>query len=585
MVHICQYLTTAAADIPQNVVTICDGRRNTAQQLLSRVAALAVGLRQDLQVGCGEVVLLALDSTDLLLEALLAVTAAGAIAAPINLRWSLSEAAQAAQLCQARALLVDNANKAFLQLSSHPSCRPLQLAVHIYTAPSKSTDYVDTAMISKPLGVALELHHAPSGAAIICFTSGTTGNPKGVLISHSALHFQALAKINIVGYNASDIYLHAAPLFHIGGLSSALAVLLAGGTHVFMPKWSPFEALDAITKAQVTAFIAVPAMITDVTAAAENLARRPGFPATTQAVRYRSVQRILVGAGGMSQALQLKMQTCFPNATVHSAYGMTEACSSMTFKFIFSSKQRLTTTSNSISQLHAEPAAAPVCVPPPGIQMAVLALPKQAAADAQEEPLQITNAGEGELLTRGPHVMTQYWRQPTETQAVMLPGGWLRTGDIGAIDGQGQIWLTGRVKDVIRSGGESVHAAEVERVLCQARAVRAAAVFGLRHERFGAQVAAVIVLDVGFRWTGLALGQCPTTKPNATMPPLYLKQFCQQIQLSTFKFPRIIAAQFEPLPLNASGKVVKSKLKQAMLLALGQRQQHHGAKANDVSKL
>ncbi|KAL0032371.1 hypothetical protein WJX79_007828 [Trebouxia sp. C0005] len=102
----------------------------------------------------------------------------------------------------------------------------------------------------------------------------------------------------------------------------------------------------------------------------------------------------------------------------------------------------------------------------------------------------IDKIGEGELLTRGPHVMMQYWRQPAETASVMLPGGWLRTGDIGAIDPQGQVWLKGRMKDVIRTGGESVHAVEVEKALVQIPAIQAAAVFGLPDERFGEQVRA-----------------------------------------------------------------------------------------------
>lgn len=603
MVHICDYLQQAAAKTPQKVITVSDGRRKTAQQLSSRVAALAIALRRDLDLASGQVVLLAIDSSDTFLEGLLAVTAAGAIAAPLNLRWSLSEAARAVNLCQARIVLVDAPNQKFLDLATQPGCQSLQhtIVMKDEEAAEPGRLSVHKPVISCYLGVALTIRYAPSDAAIICFTSGTTGAPKAATISHSALHFQALQKNAVVGYSAEDIYLHAAPLFHIGGLSSALAVLLAGGTHIFMQSWVPSIALDIIQESKVTSFIGVPATITDLTALAgpspasnasgsptqyKSIARpHPMDMASGNTRHYKSIKKVLVGAGGMSHQLQLKMQATFPNATVHSAYGMTEACSSMTFKFLFSPQQRLPITQPVSVLPEAQPPRVNVGAAPPGIEMAVLAAPRQGGASTHFEALEIMETGQGELLTRGPHVMTSYWDQPTETQAAFLPGEWLKTGDLGAIDDQRQVWLTGRIKDTIRTGGETVHAVEVENVLTQAAAIQAAAVFALPHERFGEQVAAVIQLGSRTTWTGTVLGPVIVVGPDVPLTPLFVRRFCQQSSLSAFKVPKVMVAQYAPLPRNASGKIVKSELKLAVLAALRRPQVTKDARSGIFSRL
>ncbi len=586
MAHICQYLTAAAGRTPEKVLTVCECRQLTTNQVLSRVAAFAAAIREHAAVQPGDVVVLAINSTDRFLESLLAVTATGAIAAPINLRWSITEAANAIHLCQATTILVDTANQQFLQLVGHPSCSCLQRAVLLAeqpaTAATANNQYDSEQLINHHKGAPVRLQQSPNGAALICFSSGTTGQPKGVLISHEALHWQAMAKTRVVGYNANDVYLHAAPLFHIGGLSSAVAVLMAGGTHLFMGRFTAGNTLDVIQSNRVTAFIAVPAMIADLAAAAE-------AATGTGTTRFSSVQRVLVGAGAMSREVEHKVQAVFPNTAVHTAYGMTEACSSMTFRLLFDPKHSMKPLSLLTNQ--AGPEASPssgvnVGSPPTGIEMSVLTSSGgQLLCHGDEVASCIDRSGEGELLSRGPHVMMQYWRQPAETASVMLPGGWLRTGDIGVIDPQGQVWLKGRVKDVIRTGGESVHAVEVEKALVQIPAIQAAAVFGLPDERFGEQVSAVIVLNETYSWTGILLSPPPLSRPTAPLTSSFIKKFCQEAKLSSFKVPRAIAAQYKPLPLNASGKVTKLKLKEAMVAAMQHKPAPPSAEALASSKL
>ena len=572
MVHICQYLAAVDKGQPDKVLTICQGRQQTAQAVAWRVSAFASALQLQAKLQCGDVVMLAAKSTDYFLESLLAVSSLGCIVAPINLRWNAQEAASAINLCQPSILLVDTVHRHFLALLSDPECKCLKRAVVVgwdrqITDDSKLL-YAET-MIQQHRGAPLQTQHAPNDAALICFTSGTTGQPKAALISHTALHHQSQAKLRVVGYNAQDCYLHAAPLFHIGGLSSAMAVLLAGGKHVFMERFSPKPALDAIQQHRITAIIAVPAMISDLAREATAGAQQSACP---------SMERVLVGAGGLSQALQRQLQALFPNAACYSAYGMTEACSSMTFRTLHLPGSGVAQHGHRALEGPAEDG---VCVgtPPPGIEMAVL------KSDSQASPCMsaISSIGYGEVLTRGSHVFSQYWGQPAATQQAMLPGSWLRTGDMGTIDQQGQVWLKGRLKDIIRTGGETVHPSEVETVLLQHPSIAAAAVFGMPHGRLGEQVAAVIVLDRA-AWDGLTLTS-KSVLPTSSLPVLTsidVIQHCRK-RLSAFKLPRIIAAQHTPLLLNASGKIIKPLLSQQLHTAM-QKRQVGGASAT-VSRL
>lgn len=129
-----------------------------------------------------------------------------------------------------------------------------------------SKETLTTETLKKPALKSLSFNYAwaPEGAVLICFTSGTTGRPKGVTISHSALIIQSLAKIAIVGYDEDDVYLHTAPLCHIGGLSSALTMLMVGGCHIFIPKFDAKLALEAIKQHHVTSLITVPAIMVDL---------------------------------------------------------------------------------------------------------------------------------------------------------------------------------------------------------------------------------------------------------------------------------------------------------------------------------
>ena len=251
------------------------------------------------------------------------------------------------------------------------------------------------------------------------------------------------------------MYLHAAPLCHVGGLSSALAMLLAGARHVFLPRFDAAGALAAIQKEGVTAFIAVPAMVADLVAEAAGGAQQAQHAHQAQAPQqaaqhaaqqgYPNVARVLVGGGGLAPPLLAGLAALFPRAAVHSAYGMTETASSLTFDVLrapggstadtFGAGTAASNSSTSGSGAAGPAGPTPaggvfVGRPPPGVEIAVYQPPAEGAPPSAGGGV-VALAGAGEVVTRGPHLMLGYWDDDAATAAALLPGGWLRTGDLG----------------------------------------------------------------------------------------------------------------------------------------------------------
>ena len=295
---------------------------------------------------------------------------------------------------------------------------------------------------------------------------------------------------------------------------------------VFQAVFNAAETLSLVRRYSVTSLIAVPAMVVSLLEAsqAEQLMQphqatghsrsatgqqfskaRSSRRRVSTLAAYPSVRLVLLGGGELPARLKRPLQALFPSAHLYTAYGMTEACSSMTFASL--DVRPSTATSFRSSQAATGPAAAadstadpgaplgkpahqsssgdmagsgsdagrhesssgagaiPVGWPPPGIELAIAPLAADGSSSRKEIFFGKTPAGE--VLTRGPHVMLGYWGDPEATRAAQSPGGWLRTGDVGRVDARGCLLLLGRIKDIVRSGGENVNAAAVERVLLQ----------------------------------------------------------------------------------------------------------------------
>mmetsp|Transcript_12556 Transcript_12556/g.26461 ORF Transcript_12556/g.26461 Transcript_12556/m.26461 type:complete len:646 (-) Transcript_12556:726-2663(-) len=381
--------------------------------------------------------------------------------------------------------------------------------------------------------------------ALILFTSGTTGGSKGVRLSHRALLVQSLAKLDEpCGYSmATAMLATTVPLFHVGGLSSFLAVLLARGQLIFPVREgnnsSSFQVQD-IPRSLLDSFIpantlvVVPAML--VSFFASNNVRWQK--------QYLNTRLILIGGQSASTKTIQQIQHTFPNARIAQTYACTEAASSMTF---------LSLTNYSADRSNNSTFPTPIlsgdCIgkPPSHIKIRIYNRDTN-SAKKKHEP--ITKPYElGLIATYGPHVMNGYWKRGEQEKHTALnsidDNQWFISSDLGFWDEQGRLCFGGRAKDVIRTGGETVLAQEVEKVLLQHPEVAECAVFPRKDDRYGEAVACALVAKQRRRHDGLALST--------------IKTWCQQKGLAGYKRPKFILF-LDSLPRNSSGKVLKHKL-------------------------
>ncbi|XP_024386673.1 2-succinylbenzoate--CoA ligase, chloroplastic/peroxisomal isoform X3 [Physcomitrium patens] len=536
----------------------CEDRVQSLSHFAQRVVTLAAGLSEGGGLQPGDRVAIASLNSEWYLEWFFAVTCAGGIVAPLNYRWSVEEASEAVKQIGATMLVLD---QTCLQQwpDLHTRCRLLRLQILLGPGLNCSSSLVNPDEVLTWAGSKqeLDLKWAPDSIALICFTSGTTGSPKGVAISHNALVVQSLAKIAVIGYNSSDVYLHISPLCHIGGISSALANVMVGASHVILPKFHAAAVFDAIRNHDVTSMIIVPAMLADLVATSASSIGRHSFT---------SIRTLLNGAGGIPALLLDSTRLLFPNAELFSAYGMTEACSSMSFIPV--------DEQDSTGQLGG------VCVgkAAPHVELRIgQPVTEQKSIDSHENSSpESVLFREGQVFTRGPHVMEYYWGLPSETANVLSADGWLATGDVGWMDEAGRLWLLGRSKDVIKSGGENVYASEVENVLMKHPGMLSVAVVGIPDERLTEMVVAFVRLRDKWIWEDKYQGKLSVTgasnqiqledyRGNRVVSQIELRIHCQQLGLSRYKVPRLILVNKEPFPTTSTGKIKKNLVRRMAL--------------------
>jgi acyl-CoA synthetase (AMP-forming)/AMP-acid ligase II len=337
------------------------------------------------------------------------------------------------------------------------------------------------------------------------YTSGTTGRPKGVMISNANLAWKNYAHITEFGFNSSDIGLACGPLYHVGALDLTTTSLIAVGATTFIHRGFDAErVVDEIERSRVTTLWTAPAMVRAVL-------DLPGIEE-----RDLSSVRLLIG-GGEKMPIPFidRLQNTFPSAWFADAYGLTETVSGDTFLDSGATRSKLGSVGRPCQYLEL---------------------------DIWDESGSSQPAGErGEVVLRGPKVFTGYWRDPDATSAA-FDGGWFHTGDIGLRDEDGYLYIVDRLKDMIVSGGENIASSEIERVLYEHAAVLEAAVVGRADDRWGEVPVAYVVV----------------TSPEAATPEVLIDH-CRQ-QLARFKIPKAVVF-VDVLPRNPSGKVLKRELR------------------------
>jgi acyl-CoA synthetase (AMP-forming)/AMP-acid ligase II len=344
----------------------------------------------------------------------------------------------------------------------------------------------------------------PQDIALLAYTSGTTGKPKGVPLTHGQLAASIRSAMAAWRWSADDVLTHALPLYHQHGLSGLHAALIAGGTVHIRPRFSPADLLRAIADTKATALFGVPTIYQALMSADD-----------VDVAPLRRLRLAVCGSAPLNPALAERLAEVLGRVPLI-RYGTTE-------------------TGLNVSNPLAARRGDTVGVPLPGVLARVIG---DKDKDEEAEP-----GTDGEIQLRGPQVLSGYWRDPAATQAAFTPDGWFRTGDIGAVDpATGHLAIKGRTKEMIITGGLNVYPREVEIVLEEHPSVAEAAVVGVPHERWGEQVTAWVVLRDGHGFDEAAL-------------VAHVRE-----RLAGYKCPKQVF-QRASLPRNHVGKIVRSALR------------------------
>lgn len=452
-----------------------------------------------------------------------ACAAIGVVCVPLNAWWRSEELEFALRDCGAKMLFCDLKRWAVVRdvVGTMPE---LEDAFVIDLPAEDGPARPGTALLERADPGALpDVVVGEDDLLAILYTSGTTGTPKGATLTHrqALANLQNLACLNAIA-NASGraaprddgqpTSLLVVPLFHVTGALATMVVGYAAGNRlVLMPpgKFDPDVAMRVIERERVTGVGGVPTVMWRIVEA-------PTFGGHD----LSSVTRISYGGAPAAPELVERIKEAFPavRSSLSTAYGLTETAS--------------VATVNSGEDYFTHPESVGRAVPTVEVQV------------VDDEGRAVAIGEVGEIALRGPTVMMRgYWNRPDATDAVFLPGGWFRSGDVGRMDDDGFVYLVDRAKDMIIRAGENVYCVEVENVLFEHPDVLDAAVIGVRHRELGEEVKAIVQLRPGSTTTA------DDVRAHAAA------------HLAPFKVPEHVELRDEPLPRNPAGKILKSLLR------------------------
>lgn len=490
------FLLRARRLFPQRVGVIDAEQRYTYAEFAQRCDRLAAALVRSLGVQAGDRVAWLGGNTHELLEAYYGVLLAGAVLQPLNIRLSPAEQ---------RAILADSGARVLFR---HPD------------QPEFSTPGVRSILLGDQHEGLLAAQDVSAGwpvpdvdehaAAEIFYTSGSTGEPKGAVLSHRALYLHAIHNALTGGWSGSDVVLHTIPLFHVNGWGTAHYVTCLGGVHVMLRRFDATEVLRLIESHRVTRLLVVPSMMRAILDAAE----RHGADVS-------SLVQVSIGGAAAGRGLVAEVEERLDCECI-CGYGMTESSPTLTRSLDKPGVPR--------SLDHRATSGLPIL----GVDLRVL------AEDDSEVPWD--GATVGEICARSNHVMTGYWNRPDETRQA-LRGGWLRTGDLGVVAPDGYVTIVDRRKDVIVSGGENISSLQVEEVIASHPSVQEVAVVGVPDDRWG---------EVPRAFVSLRAGSDAVTEADIIA---WVRD-----RLAHFKAPKAVVFLPE-LPKGGTGKIQKGALR------------------------
>ncbi|HTM52910.1 MAG TPA: long-chain fatty acid--CoA ligase [Pirellulales bacterium] len=508
MLNLAMVLTENAERFPDRTAVILGERKLSYQELETVTNRLANSLVK-LGLHPGQKMVLMLPNIPEFVVGYYGILKPGGVVVPINVLYKareieflLSDSEAIGLICCTEFL--DEALEAYRNVET---CH--HLIVVDFVRPAPAVDDPNVHRLQDLIGAGSPefevVARTPEDTAVIGYTSGTTGKPKGAELSHFNLFYQCRVLPELTGEprQPNEVRMAVLPLFHSFGQSCVMNTVLAlGSTMTCMPRFDPALALQMIERDKVTHFAAVPTMY-------HTMLNHP------DRAKYDLSSLRMCGSGGAPMPVEtLDFWQKNYNFPIQEGYGLTETSPTATW-----------------SQGPIKPKAGSCGKAIWGCQIKIV--------DDNGKTLPANK--EGEVLIRGVNVMKGYYKQP-EATAQILKNGWFYTGDIGKLDEEGYLYIVGRKKDMILRGGFNIYPREIEELLYEHPAVAEAAVVGVKHDELGEEIKAVVYL-----------------KPGSKASEDEIQAYCKE-RIAAFKYPRIVEIRDTPLPKGPSAKILKREL-------------------------
>ena len=509
------FLNISNAICPERNCIVFEGKRWTYAQINERVNRLGnalakLGIKEGDRVGILHV------NCSQYIETYFAVAKLGAIFVPLNFRAKADELAYMITHAEAKTLFVGNryldmVNAMLPQLPSIKKC--FSIDNH-----SEGMGYYED-LIGSASSDELIVEIEDEGITILMYTAGTTGRPKGVPLRHNAFVTYVLDNVDPASPDIEERNLLTVPLYHVAGIQAMLAAIYGGRTLLLMRQFEVKEWLDTIQREKATRAMLVPTML-------KRVIDDPDF----SKYDLSSLKVVTYGAAPMPFEVIHRAIQVMPWVRFINAFGQTETASTIT---TLGPEDHIIEGTEEEREKKLKRLTSSIGRPLPDVAVKIIDEKGKALP-----PLEV-----GEILAKGPRIMTGYWRDEQKTSQVITPDGWLCTGDMGWMDEEGYIYLAGRADDMIIRGGENISPDEVENVLHSHPKVEEVAVIGVQNPEWGQEPRAVVVL-----------------KKGETATPEEIIEFCRS-KLSGFKRPRSVVF-IDSLPRNPMGKVLRKKLRE-----------------------
>lgn len=510
-----EFLMITSSIVPDRTAVAFEGKKFSYGELSDRANRLANALT-DLGVQKGDMVAVLQVNCNEFVETYFAVAKIGAIFVPLNFRAKSDELSYMISNCEAKVLLF---GERYLDMVNEfrAQCPNTSHFICYESKPEGMLAYSEVLAAASPEEVFTEIDD--DDVTILMYTAGTTGRPKAVPLTHNSFSMYVMNNVSPVDIEIEETNVLTVPLYHVAGVQAVMAAIYGGRTLAMMKQFEVKEWLNIVQEQKANRAMLVPTML-------KRVIDEPDFG------KYdlSSLKVITYGAAPMPFEVIKKAIEVFPGVMFINAFGQTETASTIT---MLGPADHVITGTDEEKAKKLKRLQSSIGRPMDDVEIKIV------DDDLNELPM-----GEvGEILAKGPRVMSGYWKDAEKTAKAMTPDGWLRTSDKGYVDDEGYIYLAGRGDDMIIRGGENISPEEVENVLYAHPKVDEAAVIGVPDPDWGQEPKAIVAL-----------------KKGETATADEIMEFCRE-KLSSFKRPRYVSFCDE-LPRTSTGKVLKRDLRE-----------------------